>query len=65
VKEPQAVTHIWVKPLTPIEEALCRLITERYEGPNGEALQPEETPALVVLRVPDIRRKRQALGMAS
>jgi hypothetical protein len=63
-KEPEAVTHIWVKPLTPTEEALLRLITDRYVGLDGSPLVPQETDVLVVLCVPDIRRKRLPQAVA-
>ena len=61
MKQPESATHIFVKPLSPTDEALCRLLVERYEGPNGEPLVPDETALLVAVRIPDIRMKRSVL----
>jgi hypothetical protein len=61
----ESVTHMWVKPLTPLEETMVEFIVERYEGVDGSELRPEETEALVVLHVPDIRLKRSVFSRAT
>lgn len=61
----ESVTHMWVKPLTPLEQAMVEFIVDRYEGLDGSDLKPEETEVLVVLHVPDIRLKRSVFARAA
>ena len=55
------VMHIWVKQdngfLTPTDDALVRIITDRYENGDGSELKPEHSGNLIVLHARDIRRK--------